>query len=181
MGEEKDMHEELVARCRKGDVKAQYALFKKYAKATFNIAMRFMNNKMDADDAVQESFLKAFMRIDDFKGDSSFGYWLKRITINHCISELRKRKIHFQDVDDRIAGEAIDHEIEESISPELVHEGIKKLPASARAILNLYALEGYKHKEIARMLKISESTSRTQYMRAKTLLASQIKSMIHED
>ena len=184
MGNVKDIHENLVARCRKGDRKAQYALYQKYVNATYNIAIRFMKNKMDADDAVQESFIKAFLKIGKFKGDSTFGYWLKRITVNHCISELRKRKIQFHDLDESISESTVqnyDEAIPETIEPAKVHEEIKNLPDSARTILNLFALEGYRHKEIAAMLKISESTSRTQYMRAKQLLAKNINNLTDEN
>ena len=174
-----DIHKDLVDRCKMGDIKAQYSLFKTYNKAIYNIAMRFFNNKMDAEDIVQETFILAFTKIGKFKGDSTFGFWLKRIAINKSISELRKRKINFEmiDANNKNYIEVDEDEIDERIKPELIHEAIKGLPTGARTIINLFALEGYKHKDIARMLGISESTSKTQYKRAKKLLTGQLKKL----
>ena len=165
-----ELQNKLVERCKKGDIKAQFALFKMHSKAMYNVAIRFFNNKMDAEDVVQESFIKAFQKIDEFNGHSSFGFWLKRIVINGCISEIRKRKVTFEEINEEITGNLIDEKIDSFIEPDKVHHAIKALPDGARTIINLYALEGFKHDEIAHMLGISSSTSKTQYMRAKKLL-----------
>jgi RNA polymerase sigma-70 factor (ECF subfamily) len=165
-----ELQNKLVERCRKGDIKAQFALFKMHSKAMYNVAIRFFNNKMDAEDVVQESFIKAFQKIDEFNGYSSFGFWLKRIVINGCISEIRKRKITFEEINEELTGSLVEEKIDSFIEPDLVHNAIKALPEGARTIINLYALEGFKHDEISQMLGISSSTSKTQYMRAKKLL-----------
>jgi RNA polymerase sigma-70 factor (ECF subfamily) len=174
MSTTKDIHNELIERCKRGDVKAQYSIFKKYSQAMYNISIRFMGNSMDAEDVLQEAFVQAFQKLNTFRGESSFGSWLKRIVVNRCISQLRKKKIHFEELNEstlNIEGEA---EIEENMDPDRVHKAIKELPEGARTIINLFALEGYKHKEIARILNITESTSKTQYFRAKQMIAEKL-------
>ena len=95
-----EINNPLIERCKQGDIKAQFLLYKQYSTAMYNIAIRFLNNKMDAEDILQESFITAFNKLVDLKSDASFGNWLKRIVINNCISFLRKNKIYFEDVDD---------------------------------------------------------------------------------
>ena len=181
MGGHNELHKELIDRCKAGDIKAQYTLYKLFSRNLYNIAVRFMNNTMDADEIVQDTFITAFNKINDYRGSGAFGQWLKRITINNCISVLRQRKLYFDDLEK--GNPAVDSadDIEESIDPRIVHNAIRELPDRARTILNLYALEGYKHKEIAEILGITESTSKTQYKRAKQLLLDKLKSVIHEN
>lgn len=163
----------LIKRCCKGDEKAKFEIFNQYVNQMYNTANRFFNNRMVAEDIVQESFISAFDNIDNFKGSSSFGSWLKRIVINKCITEVRKSKISFEEINS-FADYDNDY-IESTVSVEEIHLAIKDLPPNARTILNLYVFEDYKHKEIAEMLNITESTSKTQYKRAKQLLHSALK------
>lgn len=163
--------EKLIQLCKKGDTKAQYRLYKLYSKAMYNIALRMTGKKQTAEDVLQDSFIRAFTDIQKLKNELAFGGWLKRIVINRCIDEIRKRKnifsytesiegLHFEIADDE----------EETTNPEIVHRLIKKLPDGARVILVLHAIEGYKHAEISEKLGISESTAKTQFYRAKQLL-----------
>lgn len=175
------MHKELINRCKVGDIKAQYNLYKLFAKSMYNVAMRFMNNRMDADEIVQDTFITAFQKIKDFEGKGHFGQWLRRITINNCISILRKRKIHFEEIDENHAVVEMPEDVDEGLDPAIVHEAIKELPERSRIVLNLYALEGYRHKEISEMLGITESTSKTQYRRAKLILLEKLKSVVYEN
>jgi RNA polymerase sigma factor (sigma-70 family) len=163
--------EKLVEKARSGDQQAIFKLYKMYLPAMYNTCIRIVANKSDAEDVIQESFISAFSGINEFRGESSFGSWLKRIVINKSLNHLRTKKALFVNIDD-VQIEETDTEDEElpDIRAESVHEGIKSLPEKARVILNLYLLEGYLHREIASMLGISESTSRTQYIRAKKLL-----------
>lgn len=176
-----ELHHELIARCKDGDIKAQYSLYKLHAKNLFNVSMRFMNNKMDADEIVQDTFITAFNKIDDYKSKGAFGQWLKRIAVNNCISVLRKRKIYFEDIDNvqYIPNDSM--EVDENLDPAIVHEAIKSLPEKARVIVNLYAMEGMKHKDISQLLGITESTSKTQYKRAKQILFEKLKDVIYEN
>jgi len=136
---------------------------------------------MDADEIVQDTFITAFQKIGDYKGIGSFNQWLRRIAINNCITILRKRKIHFETIDDVQASTVMVDEVEESLDPAIVHRAIKKLPERSRVVLNLYAIEGYKHQEIGEMLGITESTSKTQYRRAKQLLMKKLEQEVYEN
>ena len=138
----------------------------------YNIAIRFLNNKMDAEDILQESFITAFDRLDELQNRDVFGSWLKRIVINKCISLQRKRKIAFEEIDEERHGEV--EEIAEGrpeVDSALVHQAIRELPSKGRTVLVLRALEGYSHKEIAEKLEITEGTSKSQVNRARKLLA----------
>ena len=181
MGSQNDLHKELINRCKVGDIKAQYNLYKIFSKRMYNVAMRFMNNRMDADEIVQDTFITAFQKIKDFEGKGHFGQWLKRITINNCISILRKRKIYFEKIDENHAVVELPEDVDDDLDPAIVHQAIKELPERSRIVLNLYALEGYKHKEISEMLGIKESTSKTQYRRAKLILMEKLKSVVYEN
>jgi RNA polymerase sigma-70 factor (ECF subfamily) len=166
----------LIERCLEGDIKAQYQLYKQYSLAMYNIALRFLDNKMDAEDILQESFVAAFTRLGELKDRKLFGSWLKRIVINKCISLQRKRKMRFEDLDEQIHG-GIEEGAESlpEVDPKLVHKAIRELPTRGRMVLVLRALEGYSHKEIAETLQITVSTSKTQYSRALSLLYRKLK------
>src|SRR5450759_4821337 len=175
-----NINRQILERCKNGEVKAQFMLYKQYSKAMYNIAIRFLNNKMDAEDILQESFLTAFEKLTELTNDNAFGSWLKRIVINNCITHLRHNKFEFEDIDDYASLEYTDDgDAELNIDPALVHTAIKELPAGGRTILVLHALEGYKHREIAEMLGVTESTSKTQYKRALDLLFINLKKKIY--
>jgi len=180
MKETININRRIIEKCLDGDIKAQYQLYTQYSKAMYNIALRFLNNKMDAEDILQESFVTAFSRLGELQNRDVFGGWLKRIVINNCISLQRKRKIVFEEIDEKRHGEV--EEMDETIpelDPALVHRAIKELPQKGRTVLVLRALEGYAHKEIAETLGISVSTSKTQYSRALALLNRKLKEKIN--
>jgi RNA polymerase sigma factor (sigma-70 family) len=166
-----DINQVLVEKACLGDQQALHRLYRMYLPAMYNTCIRIVVNRSDADDIIQESFISAFSGINGFKGESSFGTWLKRIVINKSLNHLRIKKLSFIECENTQI-EDTDYEDDDlpDIPIEVVHEGIKSLPEKARVILNLYLLEGYLHREIALMLGISESTSRSQYSRAKKLL-----------
>lgn len=167
-----DIHRALIEKCCQGDARSQYRLYKLYSKAMYNIAVRLLANRMDAEDVLQEAFVAAFKRLDSFREESTFGAWLKRIVINHCINFMNARKQIFDDLDTQSFLMADDSRMDLHASHdfEAIHDAIKTLPDGARAVFNLFLLEGYKHQEIAQMLNVSESTSKSQYQRAKVLL-----------
>ena len=175
------MHNELIDRCIKGDVKAQYSLYKLFVRSLYSVVMRYMNNKLDADEIVQDTFVTAFQKIDDYKGEGYFSQWLRRIAINNCITILRKRKIYFEDIDEMNAAAEIIEEVDEELDPSIVLDSIKELPERSRIVLNLYAIEGYKHQQIAELLGITESTSKTQYRRAKQILMKKLENVVYEN
>jgi RNA polymerase sigma-70 factor (ECF subfamily) len=130
-----------------------------------------MNNTADAEDMLQEVFIEAFGRLTSFRFESTFGAWLKRITINKCINELKRRKVQLEYRDQPFAEDLVDGDASEPMDLELSVERIKHamglLPDGYRVVFSLYMLEGYDHEEIATILGISESTSKTQLMRAR--------------
>ena len=176
MGKETvEIQDKLIQRALKGDQQSMYRLYKMYVQAMYNICVRMVVSQYDAEDIIQESFISAFNNLKSFRGDSSFGAWLKRIVINKSLNFLRQKKIEFIEISNLQVVDDKDDEIIETIKPERVHEAIKDLPDKARVVLNLYLLEGYKHKEIAEILGITESTSKSQYKRAKQLLRDNLK------
>lgn len=168
-----DKHAELVNECRTGNRKAQFELYKLYAKAMYNVALRIVNDDTEAEDVLQEAFLDAFNRISDFRQESTFGLWLKQIVINRSINYLRKRKVELVSLDEvEIADDPIYEESETQLKVEAIKDAMSELPDGYRVVLTLYLFEGYDHEEISHILKISENTSRSQYMRAKRKLNS---------
>ncbi len=165
-----DIHREIVEQSKVGNSRAQYQLYQLYAKAMYNICYRMMNNHSEAEDMLQEAFCEAFTRLDSFRYESSFGAWLKRIVINKCINSLKKKKAELVYTDSLHNYEGHDNKEEEehvALDVQKIKQSIAKLPDGYRIIFSLYLLEGYDHVEISEILGISESTSKSQYMRAK--------------
>ena len=168
-----DKHVSLVNDCRNGNRKAQFEIYKLYAHAMYNVALRIVNDEAEAEDVLQEAFLDAFSRIADFRQETTFGLWLKQIVINRSINYLRKRKAEFVPIDDvEVVDEPSSDEEEVHLKVERVKAAMNELPDGYRVVLTLYLFEGYDHEEIAHILKITENTSRSQYMRAKKKLNS---------
>ncbi|SEN82096.1 RNA polymerase sigma-70 factor, ECF subfamily [bacterium A37T11] len=172
----RDQHYELVASCKKGDRKAQAKLYNLYAKAMYNTALRIVGDTAEAADVLQDSFIDAFSRLDNFRQESTFGLWMKQIVVNRAISALRKRRMEFVEIDDHLDLVAEDEEIND-LEGEVtrIKEAIAKLPEGYRVVLSLYLLEGYDHEEIAHILQISEGTSRSQFIRGKRKLLASLK------
>ena len=160
----------MIESCMKGDVRAQYQLYSLYSRAMYNICYRMTNQKEEAEDMLQESFSYAFSRLGSFRFESSFGAWLKRIVVNTCINHLKKKKVDLvyteQHNDPAPEDEYVDYE-EIKFQVDGVRKAIEKLPVGYRIVFSLYLLEGYDHKEISEILGIKESTSKSQFLRAK--------------
>lgn len=171
-----EMHAELIKQCIRGDSRAQYRLYKLYSKAMYNICTRMLNNRHEAEDILQDAFVSAFRNLKNFKANSTFGAWLKRIVINKCISHLRKNKLMLVEIESGNfeTPDAYNWDEYSANNPEYIHQAIKELPEGSRVIFNLFALEGFKHKEISEMLNVSESTSKSQYLRARSILMEKI-------
>lgn len=172
--EDYDIHRQLVEACKAGDRKAYNDLYNSYAKAMYNICHRMMNDAEEARDMLQESFVDAFRRLESFRFESTFGAWLKKIVINKCINALEKRRIVWveEDINENpvATGDGDINEEELQLSVERVKKAMNSLPEGARVIFSLYLLEGYDHTEISEILHISESTSKTQFMRARQMV-----------
>ncbi|MCK9399324.1 MAG: RNA polymerase sigma factor [Bacteroidales bacterium] len=179
--EQTDISRDIIDRSKKGDRQAQYQLYKMYARAMFNICYRMMNDKSEAEDMLQESFSEAFRRLDSFRHESTFGAWLKMIVINKCINEIKRKKAQLEFFDDMSPfeeEEELQDEQEMGLSPDKIKKAMEGIPKGSRMIFSLYLLEGYDHQEISEILNISESNSKTQYMRAKQRIKEILKTQV---
>lgn len=169
--EHTEVHKDVIEKCRKGNARAQYELYNLYARAMYNICLRMMRSREAAEDMLQEAFTDAFGKLETFRFDSGFGSWLKRIVINNCINEINRRKTDLEFFDDMHLFEQEDENDDREYENQMTVQNIKKamefLPEGSRIIFSLYLLEGYDHVEISEILNISESNSKSQYMRAK--------------
>lgn len=165
----------LLERCRNKEPKAYKELYELYAKAMFSISMRIVNNRDEAEDILQESFLKAFKDMSRFPNRAAFGSWIKRVVINLSLDVVRKQKLNFLSLDDADHIENDESAEEILYDAAMISECIQELPQGYRVIITLFLIEEYSHKEIAEMLKISESTSKSQYNRAKKKLISLVQ------
>ncbi|PCH70598.1 MAG: hypothetical protein COC06_04275 [Bacteroidales bacterium] len=171
----KNIHHDLIELCGKNDPKAQFKIYKLYYKAMYNSSLRIVKDVAEAEDIMQEAFLAAFKNIKKYKGEVSFGAWLKRIVINRSLDSLKKKKLELFPLDDelyKLSEEENEDQNIEYYEEELnrLKKGINLLPTGYRIILNLYLIERYDHEEIGSILNITASTSRSQFLRAKRKL-----------
>lgn len=165
-----NIHQDLIERCRKGDTQAQFELYKLYFKPMYTVCMQMVGNAVEAEDVMQEAFLKAFTKIDTYEGVVSFGAWLKKIVINRSLDHLKKRKVKFEELNEKIPDEEPLMFVISEIKMEQLKKAIQRLPDGYRVVLSLYLLEGYDHEEIAQILGITNVSSRSQFLRAKLKL-----------
>ena len=174
-----NIHEDLIEGCRSNNRKSQLQVYNLYYKAMFNTAFRIVKNSAEAEDIMQESFLTGFQKISDYKGDASFGAWLKRIVINRAIDELNKKKesVSLEEAGiEPMADETTENYLEVlSYKTDQIRRGIEKLGEDDRIIMSLFLLEGYDHEEISQIMNISNNASRTRYSRAKQRLRDWLK------
>jgi RNA polymerase sigma-70 factor (ECF subfamily) len=169
---------EIIDGCRKNKRNAQKELYDVYAPILLGICIRYSKSTQEAEDILQEGFIKILTKIKDFKGDGSFEGWMKKVIVNTAISHFHKNK-KFNEIQDieHIRESDIDHDNFEN--NEFTHEEllniINQMPEGYKVIFNLYAIEGFKHKEIAEMLNITESTSKSQYSRAKDKIRQELE------
>jgi RNA polymerase sigma factor (sigma-70 family) len=171
----KNIHQEIIDRCKEGDQKAQFQLYKLYYKAMYSVSLRIINDEMEAEDVMQEAFLSAFKKMDTYKGEVSFGAWLKKIVVNRSLDYLKKRRVQFEEVNERTMQIADFHMETKEVDVNRIKKAIRSLPDGYRVVLSLYLIEGYDHDEISQILNISNSSSRTQLLRAKNKLRELLK------
>ncbi|MDR0954426.1 MAG: sigma-70 family RNA polymerase sigma factor [Rikenellaceae bacterium] len=169
-----------IKRCQQGDAKALKEIYERYATQMLGVCYRYVNNRETARDLLHDGFITVFTKIGDFRGEGSFEGWLRRIFVTTSLGYLRKNA-NFQE-DARPVDEMYDLRHDgasalEAMSAQELVETIGQMPDGYRTVLNLYAVEGYSHKEIAELLHISEATSRSQYSRARTFLQKNLKKM----
>lgn len=154
------------------------ALYGKYCDGMFVIAQRYLKDTAAAEDAMQEAFIKAFQKLSQFKGDVTFGAWLKRIVINTCLDVMKARKLETESLNEEvftIVEENDDWSISDETKVSEVLSAIEELPSNYRTAVKLFLLEGYDHQEISEILQISENASRTYLHRGKTKLKERLK------
>lgn len=166
------IEEVLIKGCLNNEALAQRELYNRYSAKMLAVCYRYAHSREDAEDMLQEGFIKVFLQIHTFENRGAFEGWVRRIIVHTCINILKKNK-KFNESVDIIHATAV--QVREESVPAIVQakqivECIRLLPIGYRTVLNLYAVEGYTHREIAGMLDIEESTSRSQYTRAKTML-----------
>ena len=174
-----NLHQDYIDRLKFGDPKAQFEIYKLYYRSMYNTSLRIVGTAEDAEDIMQDSFLSAYGRIDTYSGKVSFGAWLKKIVINKSLDFLKSKKKILITIDEaEIELEVAyneDETVYDGISTEQVRDAIQALPEGYRLVLSLYLLEGYDHEEIAGILDISSSTSRSQFTRARQKIVEILK------
>jgi len=171
----------LIEDCIKGKRRAQSKLYKKYVKTMLGLCLRYSRNKSEAEDVLQEGFIKVFMNIKNFRMEGSFEGWMKRIMVNTALLNSRDNLKHYfhADIDsfeERITDQAI-FETEENFSAKELMNLVQGLPDGYRVVFNLYVFENYTHKEIAETLEISEGTSKSQLARARKFLQNKLREL----
>lgn len=164
--------EALLQGCINNEPMAQKELYQKFSSRMLSVCYRFAHNREDAEDMLQEGFIKVFSQIHTFRNLGALEGWIRRIIVHTCINHLKRNK-KFNESVDLIHANGL--QVREDSIPSIVQakqviECIRLLPIGYRTVLNLYAIEGYSHKEIAAVLDIEESTSRSQYTRARQML-----------
>ena len=168
----------LVEQCKENNPKAQMQLYRQYSDGMFIVAQRYLKDTAMAEDAMQEAFIKAFRKLNQFKGDVTFGAWLKRIVINTCLDAIKAKKIDTEPIEEeviRIADDEDNWNVSDETTVAEITSAIEKLPESCRVVVQLFLLEGYDHQEISEILRITESASRTNLHRGKLKLKESLK------
>ena len=169
--------DKIIEGCKAGKKRAQSRLYEKYSPAMLGVCLRYCSNMADAEDVLQEGFIKVFKYIKNFRGDGSFEGWIRRIMVNTALTHIKKnKKYSFEDIE----GIPSDYQEEEDVayapvSPETLIKVIQSLPDGYRSVVNLYIFEGFPHKEIAEIMGISESTSKSQLSKAKQFLRKKLE------
>ena len=162
---------EIILGCLENDIKSQKALFDNYSNKMKSLCLRYVGNEQDAEDVLQEGFILVFTKLKNYKFDGSFEGWLRKIMINVSLRFLKKKKKMFvENIDDVYSLYDKSENIYAKLSQDDLMQTLYKLPDGYRLVFNMYAIEGYSHKEIGKILKIGESTSRSQLAKAKSRL-----------
>ena len=166
----------LITGCIKGNQLAQKTLFDSFSPKFFALCLRYMKSTDDAEDVLQEGMVKIFTKLPEYKGKGSFEGWMRRIVVNTCLDQIRKnQKLKFDvSIDKEEYKLSMNAHILENMSANELIEEIKKMPPGYRVVFNMFAIEGYSHQEIAEKLGVKESTSKSQYLRARAYLKERI-------
>ena len=171
---------DIIEKCKQNDRQAQLKLYNQYCNGMLVVAQRFVKDSMEAEDIVQEAFIRAFTKLEQYKAEVTFGAWLKRIVVNKSIDTLKAKKqellemneVHLKVVDPDYEDEWL---VDDAITIEEVKAAINDLPDKYRYVMMLFLMEGYDHQEVSQILNISEVASRTQLSRGKAKLKELLK------
>lgn len=174
----------IIKGCKKGDRKAQNQLYQTYKNMLFGVCLRYGANFQEAEDLLQEGFVKIYSDLYQYRPTGALGAWMRKVMVNVCLMHLRKRKTFFSNIEIEQIAETYESNDDnfENYRAEALIQMIQKLPEGYRAVFNLYVIDGYNHKEIGEILNISEGTSRSQFSRAKALLRNMLeKQLVNRD
>ena len=166
--------QELIRQCLENNRVAQRELYQHFASRMMAVCYRYARSREDAEEILQESFVKVFTQLKKFRGEGSFEGWIRKIVVNTALQQIRKDMHRMKDISFPDNLEVPGVHLSPSAEADELMDLIRQLPQGYRAVFNLYAIEGYAHKEIAEMLGINEGTSRSQYLRARAWLAKQL-------
>lgn len=168
-------NKELIEACVRGDRLAQRNLYNIFSKRMYMVCLRYTKSQQEAEDVLQDSFIKIFKSLKGYRGDSRLDYWIKRIVVNTALNSQRKKLYMYPMVDIDDVKNDYDHsKTLSSFQMDELLNMIRELPTGCRTVFNMFAIEGYSHKEIAEMLEVSEGTSKSQFSRARKLLQEKI-------
>ena len=176
--------EQIIEKCKNGDRNAAEKIYRKYAAEMFAVCIRFTNNRADAEDILQDGFIKIFNSIGKYSGKGSFEGWMRRVFVNMCLEQYRKRQSMtvVDNLPDTAAAD-IEDDIDDNVDipVDVLQRFVNELPDKYRMVFGLYVVENMKHKEIATALGISEGTSKSNLARARELLKTKIKEYIENE
>lgn len=171
--------EQLLEAILRQDAKAQRLLYERFARKMFGVCLRYTRNKEEAEDYLQDGFLKVFQKISSFKNEGSLEGWIRKVMVNTCLDHLRQQKMQWNEIDE--ANEPVENaEVLDKLQASDLLEMIRQLAPGFRTVFNLFAIEGYSHKEIGEMLNISEGTSKSQFARARMHLVERVNKLQQE-
>ena len=163
---------ELIEKCLENDSRAQEFLYKRFSRRMYGVCLRFARNTLEADDILQEGFIKVFTFLKDFRQDGSLEGWIRRTIVNTAINYYHSKENEWKEtsIDKAESFQSVSEDVLDKISTNDLLDIIRELPEGYRMVFNLYIIEGYNHQEIAEMLHISENTSKSQLSRARMAL-----------
>lgn len=171
--------EQLLEAILRQDAKAQRLLYDRFARKMFGVCLRYTRSREEAEDYLQDGFLKVFQKLSSFKNEGSLEGWIRRVIVNTCLGHIRQQKMGWDELDE-VNEPAEEAEVLDKLQASDLLELIRQLPPGFRTVFNLFAIEGYAHKEIAALLSISEGTSKSQFARARRQLVEKVNRLQQE-